>query len=124
VGHRVLVDRWAGPDLEQRQVAFPGERRDDFGMGRTVRDAQEIFGPLGAHPPAAAHRKFPPRYSPSLQPDRPPLDAAQAARRAWEPSLPGSLLVWLPWDARSDAQLTKPLSAERTRGGLVRHREL
>ena len=93
-------------------------------MGRTVRDAQEIFGPLGAHPPAAAHRKFPPKYWPSLQPDQPPPDAAQEARRAWEPSLPGSLLAWLPWDARSDAQLTKPLSAERTRGGLVRHQEL
>lgn len=124
MGHRVLVDRWAGSDLEQLQVAFPGVRRDDFGKGQTVRDAQEIFGPSGARLPAAAHRKFPSKYSQSRQLDSRPLDAAQAALRVWELPLPGSLPVLLPWDVRSDAQLTKALPVEQKPDGLVRHWEL
>jgi hypothetical protein len=67
--HRVLADHWAGLDPEQRQAAFPEEHRDDFGKGRTVQVAQEIFGRLAARLPDAARPEFLSKYPLSLRLD-------------------------------------------------------
>jgi hypothetical protein len=115
-----LADRSAALDQVKLQGAFPEAHPNDFDMGQTGPDAQEISGPSEAHRPGAQVS----RSLLSLRMDSRPLDVARAARLVSESPLPDSLPASPRSDVSQDAQLTQPSGAELTRDVPARHREL
>jgi hypothetical protein len=87
---RVSEVRSVALDREQRQGAFPAERRDDFGKGLTGPGALEISDLSAARPRDEAHRAHPWGL--------PPLGAAPEALQVSVLWMWAQLRVWLSSD--------------------------